>query len=183
MIQGLVHKVKPLRASIRLPQARWEARLEAPPAGGEKSPLSDTPMQFTEGVPKSESKSKEKKSKLSLIRREKKDKDIKRRNAVRSSAVPDDVDVLAGGKKEAAPKKLFIKKSKKKKSKRKDASSQDELEAAGAVGGSTVDVDGAVCLVDDDTVFPEPDILDGLKSKPIPADKLKPIGRLCSVFL
>ncbi|XP_072045841.1 uncharacterized protein [Amphiura filiformis] len=129
------------------------------PSGGEKSPVSDTPMQFSGGVPKSESKSKEKKSRLSLIRRDK--KDIKRRNAVRSSAIPDDVDVMAT--KTPSTRKLLGRKSKKK-SKRKGASSQDELEASGGVDS----VDGAKAVV-----FPEPDILVGLQSRLIPESKLK----------
>ena len=133
-------------------------QLQIPSVTGsdEKSPVSDTPMQFTEGVPRSESKSKEKKSRLSLIRR---NKDIKRRNAVRSSVLPDDLEIV--------PKKSTTKsttRKTKKKSKKREESSHDELD----------EVDGATATP---LVFPEPDILDGLKSRRIPTEKLTPRSR------
>ncbi|XP_022109073.1 F-actin-methionine sulfoxide oxidase MICAL3-like isoform X4 [Acanthaster planci] len=91
---------------------------------GERSPLSDhTPSQFTDGIPQSESRSEERKSRLSKLRG-----DMRRRDALRKTNSP------------RLERKAAGKKSKKKSKKSKSMSSLSELEdrsAAYRVADST----------------------------------------------
>ncbi|XP_038074486.1 F-actin-monooxygenase MICAL3-like isoform X2 [Patiria miniata] len=116
---------------------------------GEMSPLSDhSPSQFTDGIPQSESKSEERKSRLSRLRG-----DMRRRDALRKSHSPKAERRSTGKKKSKG-------KSKKKKSnKSKSMSSLSELEDRSAAYRVVDSTEASVASRDELSAEGELDIL------------------------